>query len=72
MAKFTSRYLELGFYAGGELKRFTNGVYVTNDAEEIAVLSALRDVTKTQEQAKQPEAEKPAPKAPAKRTASAK
>lgn len=73
MAEFTSQYKSLGFYHKGRVITFTNGVYVTNDAEEIAVLSALRDVTKTQEQAKQPEAEKPAPtKAPATRKASAK
>lgn len=69
MAKFTSQYLSLGFYANGELKRFSNGQYVTEDKDEIATLASLRDVTIVDEP--KPEA-KPAPKAPAKRTASAK
>ena len=71
MAEFTSKYKSLGFYHKGRVITFTNGVYVTNDAEEIAVLSALRDVEQSQDETKQTEA-KPATKAPAKRTASAK
>lgn len=46
MAKYTSKYLSLGFYVNGELKRFSNGVYKTDDKAEISVLDGLRDVQK--------------------------
>ena len=72
MAKFKSKYASLSVYHKGRLLTFSNGQYVTDDKDEIAVLQALRDVEQADEQTKQPEAEKPAPKAPAKRTASAK
>ena len=74
MAKYESRYKSLGFYVNGELKRFNNGVFTTDDKETIAVLDDLTDATRVDEpkETKQPEAEKPATKAPAKRTASAK
>jgi len=66
MAKFTSKYPSYGFYANGELKRFSNGIYVTDDKDEIAVLSDMRDVEIV---AEQPKTEaKPATKAPAKTT----
>lgn len=74
MAKFTSKYPSYGFYANGELKRFSNGIYVTDDKDEIVTLSGLRDVeivVDEPKETKQPEA-KPATKAPAKRTASTK
>lgn len=74
MAKYESRYKSLGFYANGELKRFNNGTYVTEDKDEISILNGLTDVTRVDEEpkeTKQPEA-KPATKAPAKRTASTK
>lgn len=75
MAKYESRYKSLGFYANGELKRFNNGIYVTEDKDEIAVLNGLIDVTCVDEEPKteakaEPTATKPAAKAPAKRTAS--
>lgn len=71
MAKFTSRYQSLGFYVNGELKRFSNGQYVTDDKEEVAVLSALSDVEKVEEQ--QTKTEAPATKPSARKgTASAK
>lgn len=70
MAKYESRYKSLGFYANGELKRFNNGTYVTEDKDEITVLDGLADVTHVYEEPKT-EA-KPVTKAPAKRTASAK
>lgn len=70
MAKFTSKYPSYGFYANGELKRFSNGIYVTEDKDEIVVLSGLRDVEIVVEETTT-EA-KPATKATAKRTASAK
>lgn len=69
MAKFTSKYPEYGFYYAGELKRFNNGLYTTDEAEEIALLATFRDVEIVDEP--KPEA-KPATKAPAKRTASGK
>lgn len=70
MAKYESHYRSLGFYVNGELKRFNNGTYTTEDADEITVLDAITDVTCV-EDLETTEA-KPAPKAPAKRTASAK
>lgn len=81
MAKYESRYKSLGFYANGELKRFNNGTYVTEDKDEIVVLNGLTDVTRVDEESKEtkqleakaePTATKPATKAPAKRTASTK
>lgn len=73
MAKYTSQYPALGFYANDELKRFNNGQYATDDKVEIAVLNELTDVKRVDEpKATKPEAEKPAPKAPATRKASAK
>lgn len=70
MAKYESRYKSLGFYANGELKRFNNGTYTTEDTDEIAALDELTDAVRVDE-AEKTEA-KPATKAPAKRTASAK
>lgn len=69
MAKYESKYPKLGFYVYEELKQFNGGVYETGDKDEIAVLAALTDAKRIDEP--QPEA-KPATKAPAKRTASAK
>lgn len=77
MAKYESRYKSLGFYVNDELKRFNNGTYVTDDKYDIAVLDEITDATrideapKAQKEETKPEA-KPATKAPAKRTASAK
>lgn len=50
MAKYTSRYLELGFYVGGDLKRFSNGHYETTNKDELAVLDTLSDVKKEAEE----------------------
>lgn len=69
MAKYESHYKSLGFYVNDELKRFNNGTYVTDDKDEIAVLDDITDAIRVDES--QSEA-KPATKAPAKRTASAK
>lgn len=44
MAKFTSKFPELGFYCCGELRKFSNGEYSTENKDEIAVLEALADV----------------------------
>ena len=71
MAKYTSQYSELMFYVNDELKRFSNGEYNTEDKDEITVLDALIDAKRVDEPKVQTEA-KPATKAPAKRTASAK
>ena len=62
MAKYESRYQSLGFYVNGELKRFSNGVYNTDDKDAIAVLDTVSDAKCVDE----PEA-KPAPKAPARK-----
>jgi len=70
MAKYESHYKSLGFYANGELKRFNNGTYATEDKDEISVLGEMTDAIRVDEVEKT-EA-KPATKAPAKRTASAK
>lgn len=77
MAKYESRYKSLGFYAKGELKRFNNGTFTTEDKDEITVLNGLTDVIRVDEEPKteakaEPTATKPATKAPAKRTASTK
>lgn len=69
MAKYQSRYKELMFYVGGSLRKFTNGIYVTEDKDEIAVLEKLADVQRVDEESK-PKAE-PKPK-PSKGKASAK
>lgn len=70
MAKYTSKYPSLGFYVNGELKQFSNGSYVTDDKDVVAVLDGIIDAVKVDE----PKTEaKPAPqKASTKRTASAK
>lgn len=68
MAKYESHYKSLGFYVNDELHRFNNGTYVTDDKDVNAVLDEITDAVRVNEQ---PEA-KPAPKTPAKRTASAK
>lgn len=49
MAKYKSHYSSLGFYAKGELKRFSNGEYATEDAEIIAVLNGLKDAIRVDE-----------------------
>ncbi|MGF9711629.1 hypothetical protein [Paenibacillus naphthalenovorans] len=67
MAKYTSRYAELGFYVDGELRKFIGGEFRTDDAKMIAVLDALADADRVDE----PE-EPAAPKAQAPRKSSAK
>jgi hypothetical protein len=58
MAKFTSRFPELGFYVGGELRKFYNGEFSTENKEEIEALEKLADAVR----ADKPKAEE-APKA---------
>jgi len=75
MAKYESHYKSLGFYVNGELKRFNNGTYLTDDKDDIAVLDELTDAIRVDEKPEakaDPSATKPATKAPAKRTASVK
>jgi hypothetical protein len=65
MTKFTSRYVELGFYVDGSYRQFRNGTYVTEDAAEIAVLDGLTsDVTRVDEPKVEKKAEESAPVAP--------
>lgn len=49
MAKYKSRFAALGFYVNGRLKRFSDGVYATEDADEIAVLDRLADAVRVDE-----------------------
>ena len=68
MANYESpRYKELGFYVDGNYRKFSGGLYSTDDAAEIAVLDVMTDAVRIDI----PE-EKPAPKAPASRKPSAK
>ena len=61
MAQFKSRYPSLGFYVNGELRRFSNGQFSTDDADTIDVLTKIADAQRVDEQ---PKAEaKPATKA---------
>ncbi|MGY3188802.1 hypothetical protein [Lysinibacillus sp. TE18511] len=55
MTKYESRYKSLGFYAKGELKRFNNGIYTTEDKDEIAVLDGLTDATHVDEAEQSPQ-----------------
>ena len=70
MANYEAHYRSVGFDVSGEWRRFKNGTDTTEDADEITVLDAITDVKRV-EDLETTEA-KPAPKAPAKRTASAK
>jgi len=70
MAEFKSRYRELGFYVNGMLLTFKNGVFKTEDPDEIKILSELTDVTRidkpTEEDAPKPTAKKQTRKSSAK------
>ena len=44
-----TKHKELGFYVGGELKRFHDGEYNTDDKKEIAVLESLVDTEKVED-----------------------
>lgn len=71
MAKYESKFKELGFYVDGELKRFSNGKYSTDDKAEITALDGISDAIKQHEEEpkatpKQTEA-KPASKSPARK-----
>jgi len=62
MAKFTSRFAELGFYCCDEFHRFYNGEFITEKECEIKALEKLADAQRVD---KAEEAPKPK-KAPAK------
>ncbi|MFL6479400.1 MAG: hypothetical protein ACJ8F5_00315 [Bacillales bacterium] len=65
MAKYTSRFAELGFYCCDELHKFYNGEYKTEKECEIKALEKLADVVRVD----LPKAEEaPKPKAPAKKS----
>jgi len=49
MKYICKKHKELGFYVGGELKRFHDGEYNTDDKKEIAVLESLIDTEKVEE-----------------------
>jgi hypothetical protein len=63
MAKFTSRFPELGFYCCGELHKFYNGEFSTEKDCEIKSLENLADVVRVDKAE-----ETPKPKAPAKKS----
>jgi hypothetical protein len=65
MAKFTSRFAELGFYCCDEFHRFYNGEFITEKECEIKTLEKLADAQRVDEP-KAEEAPKPVKKAPAK------
>ena len=67
MAKFTSRFAELGFYCCDELHKFHNGEYKTEKECEIKALENLADVVRIDAEPKKAE-EAPKPKAPAKKS----
>jgi hypothetical protein len=60
MAKFTSRFSELGFYCCDEFHKFHAGEFSTEKECEMKVLEKLADVVRVEE----------APKAPAKKSSS--
>ncbi|MEK4157600.1 hypothetical protein NYE27_21125 [Paenibacillus sp. FSL R10-2779] len=61
MATYESRYQQLGFYVDGGFRRFSGGLFHTDDPAEIAVLDTITDVVRIDEEV--PEAPvKPAPK----------
>ena len=46
MEYICKKHKELGFYVDGDLKRFHDGVYETENKKEIAVLDVLIDTEK--------------------------
>jgi hypothetical protein len=49
MAKFTSRFAELGFYCCDEFHRFYNGEFITEKECEIKTLEKLADAQRVDE-----------------------
>jgi hypothetical protein len=68
MAKYKSRFPELGFYCCDELHKFYNGEYSTEKECEIKALENIADAQRVDQEPKVPKAEEaPKPKkAPAK------
>lgn len=66
MAKYTSRYPELGFYVHNEFRQFYYGRYETDDAGVMAALDTLSDAVRVDVDEVRPEEDV---KAPAKRKA---
>jgi hypothetical protein len=64
VAKFTSRFPELGFYCCDELHKFYNGEYSTEKECEVKALEKLADVVRVDQAPKAEEAPKPTKKAP--------
>ncbi|OMF21882.1 hypothetical protein [Paenibacillus sp. FSL H8-0259] len=70
MATYESHYQQLGFYVDGGFRRFSGGLFHTDDPAEIAVLDALVDAVRISEEpqavadtpAEEVTAIKPAPK----------
>lgn len=42
--KFESKYKNLSFRVNGQRKKFSEGIYETDNKDEIAVLEKMRDV----------------------------
>lgn len=49
MAVFESRFPELVFFVKGKARQFSGGRYVTEDKDEIEILSKLADVVRVDE-----------------------
>jgi hypothetical protein len=64
MATFKSRYQQLGFYVDGGFRRFSGGLFHTDDPAEMAVLDALVDAVRITEEP-QAVADEPAEAIPA-------
>ncbi|OZQ74663.1 hypothetical protein [Paenibacillus sp. VTT E-133291] len=61
MATYESRYQQLGFYVDGGFRRFSGGLFHTDDPAEIVVLDTITDVVRIDEKVPE-EPVKPAPK----------
>ncbi|MBG9548520.1 hypothetical protein [Cytobacillus firmus] len=58
MAEFKSKYKKLGFYVNGELNRFADGRFVTEDKEIISVLNKLSDAQRVDVPEEEPKKKK--------------
>lgn len=56
--EFKSNYKKLGFYVNGELKRFWDGRFVTEDKQTIEVLDNLSDVQRVDVPEEEPKKKK--------------
>ncbi|OME37887.1 hypothetical protein BSK46_14245 [Paenibacillus odorifer] len=62
MATYESRYQQLGFYVDGGFRRFSGGLFHTDDPAELAVLDTITDVVRIDEEVPEDVPVKPAPK----------